>query len=51
MYTLNIHARKLCQNQHYYIQLCLEKERMTDVRVRSRSHELRKKPCNEFKLD
>lgn len=50
-YILKIHARKLCQSQHYYIQFCLEKERKTDVHVRSRSHELRKKPHNVFKLD
>lgn len=33
------------------IQLCLEKERKTDVHTRSRSHELKKKAGNEFKLD
>lgn len=50
-YILNIHARKLCRSQHYYTQLCLEKERKTDMYIRSRSHELRKKTHNEFKLD
>lgn len=49
--VLNIHARKLCQSQHYYTQLCLEKERKTDMYIRGRSHELRKKTHNEFKLD
>lgn len=44
-------ALVLLERNLYFEHPCLEKERKADVHTRSRSHELRKKPRNEFKLD